>query len=119
MTARATIKRGGVPTTDADGFEVTGWGVIRADVPCWVDSSGQGTSGSRSRSVGGVEVQVATRLLKIPHYVTGLSDDDVVYISGGACDGRYFRIVEATLADQKKQQALPVIEVGKPDGWGA
>lgn len=116
MTSMATVKREGEPVT-VDGLQVPGW-VVVASVRCWVDNNGP-SSGTRTVTRGSVEVQVATRVLKVPHDTTGLRDGDVVAVSGGACDGRFFQIVEATVADQKKQQELPVVEVQQPEGWSA
>lgn len=113
MTSTATIKREGEPVV-VDGLEVPGWSDV-ATARCWVDGSSQ----TRTVTIGQTEVQVASRVLKVPHDTTGLRDGDVVAISGGACDGRFFRIVEATIADQKKQQELPVVEVQQPEGWSA
>ena len=95
-----------------DGLETDGYATV-ITVPGWVDNGGSGT---RTITRGSVEVQVATRVLKVPHDTTGLRDGDVAAISGGACDGRYFQVVEATIADQKKQQELPVAEIQKPEG---
>lgn len=97
-----------------DGLEVDGYTVV-ATVRGWVDNTGT-SSGTRTITRGSVEVQVATRVLKVPHDTTGLRDGDVAAISGGACDGRYFQVIEATIADQKKQQELPVAEIQKPEG---
>lgn len=117
MTARGLVKREGEPTT-VDGLEVPGWTAVLSDVPCWVDASGT-SSGTRTVTIGQTEMQVASRVLKVPHDTTGLRDGDVVEIQGGASDGRFFRIVEATIADQKKQQEIPVVEIQEPEGWSA
>ena len=114
MTARALVKREGEPVT-VDGLEVPGWDVQHAALPCWVD----GSNATRTVTIGQTEMQVASRVLKCPHDTTGLRDGDVVQIVGGACDGRFFRIVEATVADQKKQQELPIVEIQQPEGWSA
>lgn len=116
MTARGIVRREGEPVT-VDGLEVPGWTAVAA-FPCWVDASGT-SSGTRTVTIGQTEVQVASRVLKAPHDTTGLRDGDVVEIQGGACDGRFFRIVEATIADQKKQQELPIVEIQQPEGWSA
>lgn len=118
MTSRATVKREGGPPVIVDGLEVPGWTILLSMLPCWVDNNGP-SSGTRAVTVGQTEVQVASRVLKTPHDTTGLRDGDVVQIQGGACDGRFFRIVEATIADQKKQQELPIVEVQQPEGWSA
>lgn len=116
MTSTATIKRLGAPVV-VGGLEVPGWTPVNT-VACWVDNNGP-SSGTRTVTRGSTEVQVATRVLKVPHDTTGLRDGDVVAISGGACDGRFFQIIEATVADQKKQQELPVVEIQEPEGWSS
>lgn len=117
MTSSAAVKRPGEPVV-VDGLETEGWETIYPDLPCWVDHSGP-SSGTRTITRGSVEVQVATRVLKVPHDASGLQDGDVLEILGGACAGRFFQIIEATVADQKKQQELPVVEVQRPGGWVA
>lgn len=114
MTSTAMVYREGEPVT-VDGLQVTGWDVLHAALPCWMDNAGV-SSGTRTLTVGQTEVQVATRVWKIPHDTTGLRDGDVIAMTSGACAGRYFRLIEATVADQKKQQELPVIEIQKPEG---
>lgn len=116
MTAAALVKRPGGKIPGPDGFEVDGWTPVYAALPCWVDSNSQ-SSGTRTINVGDLEVQTATRVLKVPYDATDLRDGDIAQVVGGACDGRFFRVVEATFADQKKQQELPVVEVQAPEGW--
>lgn len=116
MTSTAVVRRPGGKTTDANGFEVDGWATVYVNVPCWVDNAGP-SAGTRTSKIGDIEVQLATRVLKVPHDTTDLRDGDLAQIIGGACDGRFFRIIEATAADQKKQQELPVVETTEPSGW--
>lgn len=115
MRARALVKREGGPPVIVDGLETPGWATVNAALPCWIDSG----TGTRTVTIGQTEMQVASRVLKVPASTTGLRDGDIVAIQGGACDGRFFRIVEATIADQKKQQELPIVEVQQPEGWSA
>lgn len=119
MTSRATVKRGGVPTTDADGYEADGWAVTYSSLPCFVDNAGRGTSGTRTVTVGGVESQVALRVIKVPALTDDIRDGDVLYISSGETAGHYFQVLEGTPADQKKQRELAVFEIAAPTGWGA
>jgi hypothetical protein len=113
MTARCAVRRPGGTTTDEDGYEVTAWDDAYADLPCWVDRQG----GTRTVSVGGVEMQLATRILKVPYYATAIRDGDLVDVLTGACAGLAFRVVESVTADQKKQQELPIVEVPRPEEW--
>ena len=114
MTSRETIHREGVTTTDPDGFEVEGWGVIENNVPCRL--SGSTASGTRTVTTGGVEVQVAVRVLHLPASTTTLRDGDLVELTDGEQAGRFLRIVEATGADQQTALRVPVYEVPRPAG---
>ena len=114
MTSRATIYRDGVPTTDDDGFEVDGWEVIEANIPCRLAGSTAGASGTRKVTVADVESQVAVRVLHLPTSTTTLRDGDLVEITDGEQAGRFLRIVEATGADQQTALRVPVYEVPRP-----
>ena len=116
MTSRATIYRDGVPATDDDGFEVEGWGVIENNIPCRLSGSTAGASGTRTITTGGVEVQVAVRVLNLPASTTTLQDNDLVELTEGEQAGRFLRIVEATGADQQTALRVPVYEVPRPAG---
>lgn len=116
MTSTALIRRKGGKTTDDDGFEVDGWTDIYSALPSWVDN--KSTAGSSRRvSVGDVELQLATRVLKCPHDTMLLRDGDLVAMVGGMCDGRFFRLIDPTPTDQKKQQEFEVVETERPEGW--
>lgn len=114
MTSRAIIHREGVATTDPDGFEVEGWGVIENNIPCRLSGSTAGASGTRTVTTGGVEVQVAVRVLNLPASTTTLQDNDLVELTEGEQAGRFLRIVEATGADQQTALRVPVYEVPRP-----
>ena len=116
MTSRATIHREGVTTTDPDGFEVEGWGVIENNIPCRLSGSTAGASGTRTVTTGGVEVQVAVRVLNLPASTTTLQDNDLVEITEGEQAGRFLRLHEATGADQQTALRVPVYEVPRPAG---
>lgn len=112
MTSRALVKRPGGKTTDENGFEVDGWTTVYPELPCWIDNGGV-----RTVRVGDVEMQLAAPKIKVPHDTNLLRDGDVTEISGGPCDGRFFRFVETTPMDQKKQQEFTVVETVRPGGW--
>lgn len=119
MTSRAIAKRVDPenPGTDADGLEVDGWTTQHTDLPCFVDNSGRGTSGTRTVTVAGVETQVALRVIKVPALTENIDDGDVLYIASGETAGHYFQVLEGTPADQKKQRELGVFEIPAPEGW--
>ena len=108
MTSTALVRRPGGKTTNDDGFEVDGWTDAHSALPCWIDK-GRGT---RTVRVGDVEMQLASRVLKCPHDTTDLRDGDVAEVAG-----RFYRFVETTPTDQKKQQEFEVIETDRPEGW--
>jgi hypothetical protein len=119
MTSRCTIRRKtSATTTDPDGFQIPVWEDVHVDLMCWVDREGAGSTAPVNINVGGgVEFSRARRVLKIPHDATQSSDNNVAKVSGGACDGKFFRLTEVTFADQKKQQEIPIIEIERPEGW--
>ena len=115
MTSSALVQRvdPSNPGTDDDGFEVDGWTAVYPALPSWIDK-GRGT---RTVRVGDVEMQLAVRVFKAPHDTTLLQDGDVAEMLSGPCAGRFFRFVETTPVDQKKQQEFEVVETDRPGGW--
>lgn len=117
MTSRATIKRPGGTTTDADGFQVPGWLTLFTALPMRLGGADSGGSGTRSTTSGGVDVQLAVRVASFPHDTTGLRDGDVVQVTAGENAGVFVRIVEAAGQDQATARRVPVIETTQPAGW--
>lgn len=118
MTSRLLLRRKTSTTVIVDGKDIAVWEDIYLDLPCWVDWEATGATSGVNINVGaGVTVTRARRVLKIPHYATACRDHDVAKISGGALDGKFFRLTEVTFADQKKQQEIPIIEAPTPEGW--
>lgn len=119
MTSRCTVKAPEAPTTDADGYETAAWTVLHEDLPIRVGGSERGGSGSRSTNVGGVEVEVATRVAHLPADTSGLVDGAVIEITAGENAGGFLRIVEASWQDQATARRVPVVETSEPAGWSA
>ena len=119
MTSRLLLRRKTTETViNAEGLDVAVWEDIYVDLPCWVDWEASGSNSGVNINVGaGVQVTRARRVLKVPHTATLGKDHDVARISGGALDGKFFRLTEVTFADQKKQQEIPIIECSRPEGW--
>lgn len=117
MTSRATIRRPGGTTTDANGFEVPAWTTLFTNLPMRLGGSDRGGAGTRSTTSGGVEVQLAVRVASFPHDTTGLRDGDVVQVTSGENAGVFVRIVEAAWQDQATARRVPVIETTQPAGW--
>lgn len=108
MTSTAVVRRPGGTTTDGNGFEVDGWTDVYSALPSWIDKG----RGYRTVRVGDVEMQLAVRVLKAPHDTDQLRDGDVAEVGG-----RFYRFVETTPVDQKKQQEFEVVEIQRPGGW--
>jgi hypothetical protein len=109
--------RPGGTTTDADGFEVPGWTTVHTDLPCRLGGADRGGSGTRATTVGGVDVQLATRVLSVPADTTGLLDGDLVEMTGGENAGLVLRVLEVAFQDQATARRLPVVEVQRPEEW--
>lgn len=118
MTSRAVIKRPGGTTTDANGYEVDGWTVIYSG-PFRLSGSTRGGAGSRTVSVGDVDVELAVRVAHFPATTTGLRDGDLIEVTGGENAGGFLRIVEASWQDQATALRVPVVEAERPGGWSA
>lgn len=118
MTSRLLLRRKTGATVIVDGKDVANWSDVYVDLPCWVDWEGsQSRSGVNINVGAGVEITRSRRVLKIPHHATNGRNHDVGMVSGGALDGKFFRLTEVTFADQKKQQEIPIIECPRPEGW--
>ncbi len=117
MSATCTIRRKtGAMTTGADGLEVPEWATVHADLPFRLGGANSGSSGTRTETIGGVEVQVATR---VGHFPAGteLADSDHIEITAGENAGVVLRIVEAEGADQQTARRVPVVSVRRPEEW--
>lgn len=118
MSSRCTVKRAGGKAKNADGFDVSAWSVVYADLPVRVGGAERGGSGSRSATVGGVEVDLAVRVAHFPASTVGLEDGDIVQVTAGEFTG-FLRIVEASWQDQATARRVPVVEAQEPEGWSA
>ncbi len=117
MTSRAAVlRKTGAMTTGADGLEVPEWATVHADLPFRLGGANSGSSGTRTETIGGVEVQVATRVGHFPAG-TALEDSDHIEITAGENAGVVLRIVEAEGADQQTARRVPVVSVQRPEEW--
>lgn len=117
MVSRVTIRRTAASTVDGAGFEVPGWTVVATDVPFRLGGSEQGGAGTRTVNVGGVDVQVATRVGSFPASQSNLKDGDYLDVTEGESAGLVLRVVEATWQDQATARRVPVLEVQRPEEW--
>ncbi len=115
MLSRVTIRRlTGDETKNDKGYTVPEWSSA-PDVPFRLGGN-RGAQTSRRTTVGGAEVETATRVGHFP-VGTDLADDDYVEITDGECAGRVFRVIEAQAADQQTALRVPLIEVSRPEEW--
>lgn len=118
MKSTATVRRKtGAMTTGADGLQVPAWATIHTNIPFRLGGANSGSSGTRTETVGGVEIQVATRVGHFPAG-TSLADNDHIDITAGENAGVVVRIVEAESADQQTARRVPVVSVQRPEEWG-
>lgn len=118
MTSTATVYReAGLGEPDQEtGVRTRQYDTVHTAGPFRLGGSDSGTSGSRTQTVGGVEVVLATRTGHFPVTVTGLRDDDLIEIETGENAGTVWRILEADFADQQTARRVPVIAVQRPEG---
>lgn len=111
---RATGKMGQDETT---GLEVPLWELTHAAVPFRLGGANQGTSGTRKVTVGGVELQLATRTANLPASTSNLLDGDLIDVTSGENAGTVWRIVEGDWADQQTARRLPIVATERPEEW--
>lgn len=99
------------------GEEVPEWEIVHADLPFRLGGSDRGSSGTRTITVGGVELQVAVRIGHLPAATDDISDGDHIEVIVGENTGRAYRIVEADWADQQTARRVPVVSVDRPEEW--
>lgn len=118
MTSTATVRRITSRTTqdETTGRKVPVWEVVYTG-PFRLGGANQGSSGTRTDDVGGVEVQVATRVGHFPHTVTTLKDSDLIDVTAGENAGTVWRIIEAEFQDQATARRVPIMSVTRPTEW--
>lgn len=117
MLSRATVHRKtGATTTDADGFEVSGWTDAYVGRPCRIAGMARSQSPSKTLDIGGAQVQVATRTAHFPHD-TDLRDGDLIEITTGELEGSVWQVVESDAADQQTARRVPVVAIEHPEEW--
>lgn len=116
MTSTVTVRRlsDRADQDEDNGLELAGYEVVYAG-PFRLGGSERGGAGSRTLDVGGVEVQVATRVGHFPHDTTGLADGDLIDVTAGENAGLVLRIVEAAWQDQSTARRVPVVETQRPE----
>lgn len=116
MTSTARVRRDNGMTTGPDGWDVVDWLDVHTG-PFRLAGADSGSSPSRTKTVGGVEYQAATRVAHFPHDTSGLRDGDVLEITVGESAGLFFVLLEVDPADQQTALRVPVEAVARPEGW--
>lgn len=120
-SSNATVRRkmGLTPPDQITGEQTPIWAVVYADIPFRLGGERSGASGTRTITVGGLEMQVAVRFGSFPHDTDDLQDDDYIEITAGENAGLVLRIVEAEWQDQATARRVPVVSTGRPSEWAA
>lgn len=119
MLSTADIRRksGNVTQNETSGVEGQTWTPI-AITPARLAEFGAGAAGrNRPQRPGGVVWEQADRTLHLPASVSPLHDGDTVEMTAGENTGTFWRILEATWADQRTAYRLPVVQIDRPEGW--
>jgi len=117
MTSRCTIRRKGGPPVMVDGFKVSAWTIVHADLPVRIGGTSRGASPARRDDSAGNEVEVPVRTAHFPTTTTDLADSDYIEVTSGENAGLVLRIVEATWQDQATARRVPVVGVVRPKEW--
>jgi hypothetical protein len=117
MTSRCTIRHPDPDnpwTPGPDGFEVPAWLTDYTDHPCEL----MDPEPSRTVVVGDVTQEQAVRRLRLPHD-TRTHDGAVIRLDSGEWVGTFWKVTEATGADNRTALRVRVSEVPEPEGWSA
>lgn len=109
-------KTGQMAQDETTGEEVPVWSTVYTG-PFRLGGTDRGSAGTRTENIGGVELQVATRVGHFPASTNGLSDGDYIDITSGENVGVGLRIIEADWQDQSTARRVPVESVTRPSEW--
>lgn len=120
MVSRVTIRRKTerFEQNEWTGVEEPVWDEVYVDHPFRLGGTDRGGSGTRTLTLGGVELQVAIRTGHLPATTSDLADDDFIEVTVGENAGDVFRIVEADWQDQSTARRVPLISEDRPTEWG-
>lgn len=116
MRSRVRVRRPTGDTEARDGVRVPVWADEHTNLP--MQLSGAGTSSpSTTKTVGGVEFEVAARMAEFPAGTSNLRDNDYVDIQAGEHAGLVLRVVEADGEDLATALRVSVVAVARPEEW--
>lgn len=110
-------KTGQTAQNEETGAKDPVWVVVH-EGPMRLKGATRNSSGTRSESVPGGEVQLATREAHFPIAVNMIRDGDFIEITAGGNAGTVWRVLEADHADQQTARRLPVVSEKRPTEWG-
>lgn len=116
LSEAVVMRKTGDMVTDPDGFKSPEWATVLTS-PFRLGGADAGSSGSRTVTIGGAELNLALRTGHFPHDTVGLADGDLIEILAGENAGLVLRIVEATWQDQATARRVPVVEAQRPEEW--
>lgn len=76
--------------------------------------SGRGTGPTRTKSVPGGDVSLATREAHFPAATPTFRDGDLIHIDAGRSAGTWWLVIEADRADQQTAYRVPVMAAEQP-----
>ena len=117
MTSTCTVRRASGYET-VDGIEQPVWLDVYSG-PCRVAGARSGSSGTTTQTVGGVELQVATREVHFPWDEADLRDGDLCEVLTGRASGVVFRLLEVDPADDQTALRVPVESTQRPEEWAS
>lgn len=119
MMSRCKVMRatGYLPQDKETGAKHRSWAVIHRDLPFRLTGADAGSSGTRTITIAGVEVQVPVRTAHLPAATADLRDGDLIDITAGDNAGSVYRIVEAEWQDQATARRVPVVGEQRPEEW--
>lgn len=119
MWSRVNVRRSTGRTTqdESTGREVPQWATVRTDSPFRLRGGRGSSTGTKTVTTGGVELQLATAEGHLPAG-TEVRDGDLLEVTEGENAGTVWRVVESGRGDQQTAVRVPVIEARRPVEWG-
>lgn len=123
MTSRANVHRisGSSGQDEGTGLQGVTWETVHADIPFRLKAPGNTASvgNIRLETVGGIEISQALGQGYMPVAINDLLDNDVIEVTVGEWAGTVWRVLEATVGDQLTSRRVPMLQIDRPQEWGA
>lgn len=116
MRTRSVVMRKTGDHVLVNRLKVPEWAAVHVDLPFRLDDGA--TAGATSKvTIGDVIYENATAVGHMPAATRDLEDDDLILITTGEWADTVWRVVKATLADQKTARRLPIEQAPRPEEW--